>query len=140
MHPFGKLKCSTCKWSWQPDWEMTKTARQFKSTAKDPVPVPILENELKNQVPYFTICKCGLTWRAKNLTPWWKGYGKKPVTNHAKVDTDTLPKQSYIGFEYIRCEECGEEQSSSWKRFSIPRDPTYTAGRGEYLNIPDDDE
>ncbi|KAF2652075.1 hypothetical protein K491DRAFT_681648 [Lophiostoma macrostomum CBS 122681] len=141
LHPFSKLKCTACNWSWQPDWEMTKTARPFKSTAKDPIPVPILDNELKEQVPYFTVCECGLTWRAKNLTSWWKkssGF-KKAAMSRPGADTGVLPKQSYIGFEYIKC-ECGAVHEASWKRFSIRKDPLYTAGNGEYLYIPDGSE
>lgn len=88
------------------------------------MPVPLLEGprgELRKQVLYLTICGCGLTHRAKNLTPstWLGGNGRS----------------SCIGFQHIVC-ECGAKFDSSWKRYSIRPDPVYVhVGHEEYLYI-----
>lgn len=116
--------------------ETSRAVSYFKSTAGDPIPVEGLENPYDKHVPFFCICPyCGLTWRAKLLKPRVLLFKRKVKKFFNGMDVGVYPKQSYIGFNDIKC-RCGAKNPSGWKRGTLRHDPMLSIGNGKWIYIP----
>lgn len=148
LHPFDYLRClnPSCEAVISPD-AITSPAlhRVFiRTQTQGLVPVERLTGAHREQIPYFTVCPCSLTHRARlyeqSLYRKWKhlssGRQYKPVRDRIRLllRHNGEGDVTFIEFESIQCNKCYRSYDAyRWQHFAIYHDAAFHIdGRDEH--------
>ncbi|KAL5401589.1 hypothetical protein PMIN03_011397 [Paraphaeosphaeria minitans] len=147
-HPCGFLRClnPSCKTAITPQAATSPALHRvvISNPAEGFVPVKRLAGAHLEQIPYFAVCTCGLSHRAREYKPSvnqkWKNFPRIPKNETAvgkfrrfvkhKDDGDV----TLIEFKHIQCNKCYKYYDAyRWQHFVLHRDAVFHIdGRDEY--------
>lgn len=133
-HPFSYL------WCYNPSCRRVITHTSTSSTflhrlqlsihSQTSFPVPRLTGPHKKQIPYLSVCQCGLTHRARLYRPdlytKWKQFPKESAGEpwlrklRRFIDHREDPEITLIQFDHVQCNKClGGYDAYRWQHFMI---------------------
>ncbi|KAF2440930.1 hypothetical protein P171DRAFT_446867 [Karstenula rhodostoma CBS 690.94] len=147
-HPYGNLRCLNpdCKAVISPAAITSPALHRVTivTPAQSFVPVACLAGAHREQIPYFTVCPCGLTHRARlykqSLYRKWKHF---PSSQQDESVIDKFRRflkhkdkgdATLIEFEHVQCNKCYRKYDvHRWQHFAIYHDAVFHIdGRDEH--------
>ncbi|KAK7184784.1 hypothetical protein PSPO01_09095 [Paraphaeosphaeria sporulosa] len=138
-HPCGFLRCLNprCKTVITPQAVTSPALHRviIPNPNEGFVPVDRLNGAHLEQVPYFAVCTCGLTHRARlyrpSLTEKWRNFPSIPKNEPAVRKFSRFVKHkagdvTLIEFKHIQCNKCYKHYDAHrWQHFVIHRDAVF---------------
>lgn len=139
-HPCGFLRCSgpNCKSTITRDVETSPALQRIRilKTGMTYLTVNRLTGAHLEQIPYLTVCRCGLTHRARlyqpSLMEHWKDFPRLHA-NESTLDKFRRfrkrrvdDKSTRIEFKHVQCNKCHSKYDAQrWQIFEIRRDSVF---------------
>ncbi|KAJ4344748.1 uncharacterized protein N0V89_012492 [Didymosphaeria variabile] len=139
-HPFGYLRCRNpdCRTVITPNATTSRALHRviIPKPIRDFVPVERLTGTHREQIPYFAVCPCGLTHRARifeqSLYKKWKHFQRvrrdEPVLEKLRrfMKHKDDGEVTLIEFEHMQCNKCYRRYDAyRWQHFVIHHDGVF---------------